>query len=167
MQLFKKQENGIFSLKELKKFKLLKDLSKSELKQLSGFLEERRYKPGEVLFKSGYPHAVLFFVAEGEVEIYLEKDNEEIKLVKKEKNEHFGEVGLFIEIDRTANARSDGESRLLALSKKNFNDFVRLNPRGGVKILRIISSILCQQMIENNKRLKELTSEPDKEETQI
>ncbi len=141
------------TLEKLKSFDLFKDLSGKELKQISNLLIERPYKAGEIVYKINYPHTVLYFVAEGEIKIYLEKDGEELELIRKKKNEHFGEVGLFLEMSRTASARAEEPSLLLAMTKKEFHEFINLYPKTGVKILKAISSFLCRIMVMGNEKL--------------
>ncbi len=141
------------TLEKLKNFDLLKDLSNKELKQISNLLIERPYKAGEIVYKINYPHTVLYFVAEGEIKIFLEKDGEEIELIRKKKNEHFGEVGLFLEMNRTASARAEEPSLLLAMTKKEFHEFIDIYPKIGVKILKAVSSFLCRIMIMSNEKI--------------
>lgn len=140
----------------LKQYDLLKGLRKRELRQINNLLVERRYKKGEVIYKKGYPHTVLYFVAEGDVLIYLEKDGDEIELLHKKPFEHFGEVGLFMDMNRTASARAVEDTILLSLTKKNFNEFVRNSSKIGVKIMSNISAYLCRMLVKNNQIITNL-----------
>lgn len=154
------KEGNYLSVKELGKYSILKSLSKKDRKQLSNLLLERHYQEGELVYRINYPHTVLYFVAEGEIKIFLEEDGQDLDLINKKQYEHFGEIGLFLEISRTASARAVKESVLLAMTKKDFDDYIRLNPKAGNRILMEIGSRLCQIIIMNNKRIRELTSEP-------
>jgi CRP-like cAMP-binding protein len=151
-----KEQSEKSPVQELKKYDILKGLKSKELRQIYNLVVTRRFKPGEIIYKKGFPHTVLYFVAEGDVKIYLEKDDEEIELIHKKPYEHFGEVGLFIDMNRTASARAEEPTVLLSLTKKDFKEFVKNSPRVGVKILNNISNYLCQIMIENNKKIMEL-----------
>lgn len=152
----KVKSEDYLSVKELGKYAILERLSKKERKQLANLLLVRNYKEGELVYRINYPHTVLYFVAKGEINIFLEEDGEDLQLVNKGKYEHFGEIGLFLEISRTASARAIEESVLLAMTKKDFEDFIKLNPKAATKILQSIGSMLCQIIINNNKRLREL-----------
>jgi len=90
----------------LKNFYLLNQLNNKELKQISLFLLRRKFSKGEMLYKANFPHTVLYFVVEGEIKIFLENNGTEIELIRKKEYEHFGEIGLFLEMNRSAGARA-------------------------------------------------------------
>ena len=142
-------------IKEFKNYQLLEGLSNRALFQIKSMLLERNYKKGELVFKKDYPQVVLYFVAKGDIKIYLDNDGEEIELIHKKQYEHFGEMALVLDSTRTASARAEEDSVLLAMTSKDFHEFVDKNPKAGVTLLFNISRYLSEILNRSNKKLED------------
>ncbi len=146
----------------LREIDFLKHLNHYELKIFSRLMHQREYKPGEVIFREGYPHAVLYIVKRGKVDIVLEQeDGDPIKLAELNPQSFFGEIGLFIETSRTATAIASEDTILLAVSKVDFQDMIDKYPRIGVKIVYELGKGLSNNVVETNKKLREITDEQE------
>ncbi|PID28443.1 MAG: hypothetical protein CSB55_04610 [Candidatus Cloacimonadota bacterium] len=160
MNLFKSGKIKFFNklkpeFEFLKDVKFLKGLSTGELKQFSKLLHERKFKENEIIFKKGYPHAVLYIVGSGELKVILERDDSAvINLATVKKSDHFGEIGLFTESNRTATVIGKTDSVLYAVSKSDFTDFINIYPKISIKILYNISKSLCDKISKTNDKLK-------------
>ncbi|MCF7793723.1 MAG: cyclic nucleotide-binding domain-containing protein [Candidatus Cloacimonetes bacterium] len=143
-------------IKFLKKVSIFAKLSKSELKQLQQFIYTRHYKAGEPVFKKGYPNVIFFIVKEGEVRVYLTKKGEDIELDRVKPEGHFGSIGLFADVKRTASVEAVEDSVLLGISKKDLATFVGKHHQAGIKILYELGNILCDHIIKLNDRLIEV-----------
>ena len=86
----------------IKDVKFLQGLSESEKNKFSHLYYERNYSKGEYLFKEDFPHAVLYIIKSGSVEIFIHSKNEKIKLAELHEGDFLGEIGLFIDSSRTA-----------------------------------------------------------------
>jgi len=153
----KKNKESILEDKDLLKFLLTVDifnnLSKLERKNLLKFVYVRQYKKDEIVFKEGYPDVVLYVVKDGKLKVYLEK-NENIQEVNVLSTAEFvGEMGLFKHELRTASVSALEESTLLAISKRDFTDFINKFPRAGAKILYKLGEILCDHVVQLNKKI--------------
>ena len=137
----------------LSKVVLFKKLSKSEIRNLQHNLYVRNFKAGEYIFKKGYPNVVLYIVKEGELYTYLDETNKEVKIIQP--FEYFGEIGLFLEEERTANIVAKKDSVLLALSKKDMANYIAEFPKAGIKILYKLGEILCRELINSNTKLSD------------
>ncbi len=136
----------------LSEVELFENLTRNERKNLSQHLYERIYKEDEVVFKKGYPNVVMYIVKEGELQTFLDsKDGESLKTIKP--TDFFGEVGLFLEEERTATIVASKDSVLLGISKRDMNRFIDEFPRAGSKILRKLATVLCTHLINTNKTL--------------
>lgn len=136
----------------LSEVELFENLTRNERKNLSQHLYERIYKEDEVVFKKGYPNVVMYVVKEGELQTFLDsKDGESLKTIKPA--DFFGEVGLFLEEERTATIVASKDSVLLGISKRDMNRFIDEFPRAGSKILRKLATVLCTHLINTNKTL--------------
>jgi CRP-like cAMP-binding protein len=140
--------------KDLLKFLLSVDifdnLSKLERKNLLKYIYLRNYKKDEIIFKQNYPDVVLYVVKSGSLKVYLE-ENSEVKEVNVLKTKEFvGEMGLFLDENRTASVSALEDSVLLAISKKDLSEFIAKFPRAGAKILYKLGKILCEHIINLN-----------------
>jgi CRP-like cAMP-binding protein len=133
------------------KVELFNELSKRELKILSMYCYPRTFKAGETIFKKGYPNVAFYIVQSGLLSIYLEEKEEKIEIQKIEPKQFFGEIGLFLEDTRTANIETIEDSKLIAISKKEFVKFIETKPRSGIKILYKMGEILSSQILEFSK----------------
>lgn len=148
-------------IKNLEHYQLLKGLSERELRLIRNLLLERHYKKGEQVFRRNYPQVVLYFVAQGDIKIYLDNNGEEIELIHKVQHDHFGEMALVLESTRTASARAEEDSILLAMTSKDFKEFVDKNPKAGNKLLFNISRYLSELLKMSNKRLEDTQNKKD------
>ncbi|MCF7913404.1 MAG: cyclic nucleotide-binding domain-containing protein [Candidatus Cloacimonetes bacterium] len=151
-------------IEELKNYKLLNGLKTKGLKQIRNLLLKREFKKGEQVFRANYPQVVLFFVAEGDIKIYLDNDGEELVLTHKVKYEHFGEMALILESTRTASARAEEDSTLLAMTSKDFEDFINKNPSSGIILLKNIGRFLSEMLRKNNEMMKNLQNKNNEKE---
>lgn len=148
-------------LKILSTVSFLNMLNNFEMRAFARLFIERKYKKGEIVFKEGFPHSVLYMVGVGDIEVYLEKEGQEITISHYMDNSHFGEVGLFLDTNRIANARASKDSTIYAVSKTDFKKFVQTYPVTGVKVLYNLGESLALSLIRTNKKLKEHGFETD------
>jgi CRP-like cAMP-binding protein len=80
----------------------------------------KTYQDGEVIYRQGEKGACMYVILDGKVEVYLEKDGQEVPLRLCREGDFLGETALFNEETRSVNARSLGHARLLTVDKKNF-----------------------------------------------
>lgn len=78
--------------------------------------ETTMYLAGQVLFREGDPSGGLFFIKEGRIEIYRERDGTEILLGTSNPGDVLGTVTLFSKEPRTASARAVTQSTVLHLN---------------------------------------------------
>ncbi|HHE40654.1 MAG TPA: cyclic nucleotide-binding domain-containing protein [Candidatus Cloacimonetes bacterium] len=157
----------------LSEVELFENLTRNERKNLSQHLYERTYKADEIVFKKGYPNVVMYVVKEGELQTFLDStEGENLKTIKTA--DFFGEVGLFLEEERTATIVASKDSILLGISKRDMNRFIDELPRAGSKILRKLATVLCSHLINTNKalaskrdELKNLKKQLEESECQI
>ncbi|HHI87701.1 MAG TPA: cyclic nucleotide-binding domain-containing protein [Candidatus Cloacimonetes bacterium] len=139
-------------IKFLSEVELFDNLTRNERRNLSQHLYERKYKGEEIVFKKGYPNVVMYIVKEGELQTYLDTpEGENLKTIKPK--DYFGEVGLFLEEERTATIVASKDSVLLGISKRDMSRFIDEYPRAGSKILRKLASVLCTHLIRTNETL--------------
>ncbi|HEX37973.1 MAG TPA: cyclic nucleotide-binding domain-containing protein [Candidatus Cloacimonetes bacterium] len=139
-------------IKFLSEVELFEDLTRNERRNLQEHLYQRKYKEDEIVFKKGYPNVVMYIVKEGELQTFIGSlEGENIKTIKPK--DFFGEIGLFLEEERTATIVASKDSVLLGISKRDMNRFIDEHPRAGSKILRRLASVISSHLIATNQTL--------------
>ncbi len=78
----------------------------------------QNFPPNTLLFEAGDTASEVYFLLDGQVEI-LDAQEEQIHLV--EPGECFGEIGVMLDLPRTATAKTLTDARVVALSAETFN----------------------------------------------
>ena len=100
----------------------------------------KTYPDGTLIFHQGETGNSMYVILEGEVEIFLEKDGEEISLARRGAGDFLGEMALLTQEKRSASARAKGPVRLLTLDKKNFLRRVHEDPTIAFRLVEVLSS---------------------------
>src|SRR5208337_2888904 len=85
------------------------------------------------------PGAELYIIQEGKVKITKLVNNNEILLAVLKKGDIFGEMSLLDNKPRSASAISFGQTKLMAVSKANFEPMVQAHPEIATKIIELLS----------------------------
>jgi signal-transduction protein with cAMP-binding, CBS, and nucleotidyltransferase domain len=118
----------------LKKVSFMKALTNSQIVMFARFIHVRNFEAGEFIFKEDYPHVVLFFIKQGEVEILPHRNAKE-PIVKLTKYHYIGIEELFQGSLRWNSAVAKTDCALLGISKYDFKSYIKRDPRAGIKIL--------------------------------
>lgn len=101
-----------------------------------------QYNDGEQIIKQGEEGNCLYVIQEGQVAIFRENNDQEIKIAELGPSEFFGEMGLFEKDVRSATVRSIGNSRILTIDKKNFYKTIQKDPSLAYRLLENMSKRL-------------------------
>jgi rhodanese-related sulfurtransferase len=108
---------------------ILGDLPPGELDQLAEAVQIRVALPKEMIFKEGDPPDAFYIIGSGRVRVFVRhKDRIERDFSVRGPGSHFGEVALLTGETRTANVESLVETRLVVLSKEQFERILRDHP---------------------------------------
>ena len=108
----------------------------------------KTYEDGEIIIQQGDEGNCMYVIQEGQVEVILENEGQEIKVGVRDKGEFIGEMAIFDRDVRSATIRSLGQSRVLTVDKKNFLRRVHEDPSLAFRLVEIMS-----------KRIRELGEE--------
>lgn len=134
---------------------LFRYLSDYEIETLSPFLEYRRYKKGEVLFREGDPGDFICFISSGKMEITkktLFKDKQVILAVLA-KGSLMGERSIIDGKPRSATATALETSDILTLKSGLFEVLVEEHPNIAVKLLWSVVEILNLRLDKASDRI--------------
>lgn len=108
----------------------------------------RVFQDGEIIVRQGDKGDCLFIVQEGQVQILIENQGEEILLRTAGKNELIGEMAIFRRDVRSATARAQGTVRALTLDRNNFLKRITEEPSLAFRIIEAMSKRICDLSIE-------------------
>jgi CRP/FNR family transcriptional regulator len=97
------------------------------------------YQDGQIIFLEHEPGAELFIIQEGKVKITKLVNNNEVLLAVLKKGDIFGEMSLLDNKPRSASAIAFGNTKLMVVSKANFEPTVQAHPEIATKIIELLS----------------------------
>jgi len=77
------------------------------------------YLDGDVIIRQGEVGDCMFVIQEGQAEVILENQGQEILLTVQDTGDFFGEMALFDKDVRSATVRALGDTKVLTVDKKN------------------------------------------------
>jgi sigma-B regulation protein RsbU (phosphoserine phosphatase) len=125
----------------LKHVPLFGSLPSGELADMAVSLRERRYLAGAVLFREGDYGDRFYIVLDGQIEIVKALDtDDERTLGLRGAGEFVGEMSLLSQDGlRTASVRAHEESRVLELTRADFDALLHRHPLLAYEMLRVLS----------------------------
>ena len=124
---------------DLKRVPLFADLDERQLRKLGEHFRERNLAVGTSVVQEGTMSGVGFFVvADGEVSV--SKGGDEVATLGP--GDHFGELALISEKERSATVTAKTEVRALEIPFWDFRDFAHANPDVTWKLLQHVVEML-------------------------
>jgi CRP-like cAMP-binding protein len=99
----------------------------------------RVYQDQETIYCQGEAGDFMFVILEGKVELYVDRDGQEVSIKLCRDGEFVGEMALFQREKRSSNARAIGKARLLTVDKKNFLRRVQEDPTIALRLVQNLS----------------------------
>jgi CRP/FNR family cyclic AMP-dependent transcriptional regulator len=114
-------------------------LSDRQVKRLAGKLKERQFLPGTSVVQAGEMSGIGFFViTDGEATVTI-AENEVATLGP---GDHFGELALIAERERTATVTAVTRLDCLELTAWDFREFVQSDPDVSWRLLQYVVDLL-------------------------
>ena len=130
----------------LKGVNMFETMSADELKILSNISREIQIEAGKVLFEQGDPCDYLYVIVEGEIEIILNQENGEPKILATlGPPTSFGEIALFGDEGRSAGARASKDTSLLGIEKEPLLELIHDHPNISIAIIGQLANIIRSQ----------------------
>ncbi len=103
-------------------------------------MEKREYKPGQHIFKAGEKSDEMYLLLEGEIGIFLPSNESKEPNFLITGNEIFGEMGVIEDELRSASARAMNPTKIVAVTKKEFEAKANAADPFVKGVLRILST---------------------------
>lgn len=139
---------------------LLKNFTPQEIQQIRCFLKHKIYKMDEPVFTQGDIGDGAYFIARGDIDIFLEFDNLQGKKRVQTISEgnFFGEMSLFTQSNRSATAIAQRDTVCFHLDLADYKKLVHEHPHISFKLLNSVCSILANRLQYANNLIVELES---------
>jgi CRP/FNR family cyclic AMP-dependent transcriptional regulator len=152
------KKDGLHSF--FKNITVLKSFTDNEVRIFTTFLHRREFQNQEVIFKEGDSGYGFYFIFSGSVNILINHESQSAPgefVLKLEKSQYFGEMGLLEEFNRrTATAVASENTVLLGLFKPDLEMMLEQYPVMGAKFLRETALIMAERMGQLTKEIKVL-----------
>lgn len=125
----------------LRAVSIFADLEPSALTALERVAEARDYEEGAVIVSEEEPGDALFVLLRGRVKVVLygASGREMILSIFKTPGDFFGEMSLLDDEPRSASVIASDRSRLLTLSRREFQAHITAHPRTALRVLTELS----------------------------
>ena len=128
---------------------IFSDIPRRVLRHLVDGMYHRHYHNNEVIFQAGDPGLGMYLVLSGAVVIQLDGK----QLAELKPGDFFGEVALFGDEVRTADATASGDSELIGFFRPDLQEWVERSPKLGVKVLFQLGKVLAERLRRTNDHL--------------
>jgi CRP/FNR family cyclic AMP-dependent transcriptional regulator len=141
----------------LRGLEIFKSLTDDELNRVGEICVRKDYTPGEYIFHEGEPGNRLFIVLDGEVRIsrQIPGAGEEALAVLK-RGALFGEMSVFDRSERSTDAIANTTTRLLTISRPEFEMLLDFHRDIAYKVLWAMVRILSGRLRMTNDSLRSL-----------
>jgi CRP-like cAMP-binding protein len=126
----------------LKSVDLFSELSQRQLRRLAAKFKDRRFKEGDTVVQQGRMSGVGFFVVtDGEATVSISGR----PVGKLGPGDHFGELALIAERERTATIKAKTPLTCLEIPIWDFREFVKNDSNAAWKLLQHVTRTLLDQ----------------------
>ena len=131
------------TVERLKQISFFAEMPDYDLGQIAEIIEEKHYRPGQMIIEEHTEAERFFIISTGKIEISKRfEDGEEFVLAVHSDGEFFGEMALLDEGRRSANARALEDTTVLEISRPNFETLLYKAPVLAYSIMKELSSRL-------------------------
>jgi len=138
----------------LKQVPIFRDFSDKDFSEVEKLIHHRNYSTGDFIFKNRAPGEGMYIIMHGAVKITIgTRAKDENILAELGEGDFFGELALFDDEPRSANAIATKDSELLGLFQQDLFTLQERNPVLGLKILLNLGRVLGDRLRGTNNLL--------------
>ena len=123
---------------------VLGQLPQEKWDELARAVEDLVVAPGTVIFRQGDPGDKFYLIRTGRVRVFREDASLETELSVLQAGDDFGEMALFMDEPRSATVAALEETRLMVLSKEQFQSILKGFPNVTFAFVRQMSERLLR-----------------------
>ena len=142
-------------LTDLSSLELFQGFSNEVMNALLTITEQKQYKKGKLVFRSGDVNDEIYIVKSGTVRILLKmNDEKEHHILTVATGGIFGELAFLDNVTRSADARAESDLELYVLSKEKFMVVTLQYPDVAGRFYEHLALIMANRLRQSNKELK-------------
>lgn len=131
----------------LERAQMFSDFPRSDIQLLAHFARAYAVKKGDIIFKEGHKGSFMCVVIEGRVDILKESDSHEKKRITTVRpGKSMGEMSIIDELPYSATAIATEETKLVLITKLNFDLMTERHPELGLHVMRKIAKLLSLRL---------------------
>jgi len=123
---------------------VLGQLPQEKWDELARAVEDLVVAPGTVIFRQGDPGDKFYLIRTGRVRVFRQDAGLETELAVLQAGDDFGEMALFMDEPRSATVAALEETRLMVLSKEQFQSILKDFPNVTFAFVRQMSERLLR-----------------------
>lgn len=136
---------------------MLAKLDPTRIKLLAFTGQLQRFSPGEYLMRVGDSSDCTFLILVGGVDAVVDSAKGEILLTRAGPNDMVGEMGVLMNVPRTAGVRANSDVQALRITAKMFLRLVSESPEVALDVMRT----LAERVLLNSRQVERLHRELD------
>jgi len=155
--LIKEEMSGVqrdMQILELRDISVFQDLSPEQLHLVQHYVRPVSSRKGEIIFREGEPGDGIYFILSGYVSVFT--GNRDHRLATFADGVFFGEMSILEDKPRSATVRAETDTKLLFMSKKDFQQLTESEPSLAAHILRRLSRDLSHRLRMTNAEVRAL-----------
>lgn len=156
-----KTNSKVLDFESVRNTPLLNNMDKTDHAELMKIAHIREYSAGERVFSEGTLGICFYYIIKGSVDI-VGDDNVNTNVLRTyNENAFFSEVHLFSEHTHTVSCIAKELTKLLVISKPDFEELIRLKPKTASKLLLNFLEFFSSQLdklYKENKLIMEKMS---------
>jgi SulP family sulfate permease len=134
---------------------IFKQLSPEQLQLVEKYVQPRTFKTSEVIFQEGDPGDGIYFILSGYVSVWAKmgKDIRATRLATFVQGVFFGEMSILDDKARSATVQAETDTKLLFMSKEDFQQITRDQPLLAAYILHAMARELSYRLRMSNSEV--------------
>jgi CRP/FNR family transcriptional regulator/CRP/FNR family cyclic AMP-dependent transcriptional regulator len=137
-------------------FPALKTLTQTQMDNLRSAWEARRLSAGEDLIHRGEKGGEIYFLLEGELDVYIPQGAREVELARLRAPAVVGELELLTGLPRTASVRAHTDAELVAIPQEKVEARVDDGDTAVLKMMLVISRMTAVRLVALTEKFIEI-----------
>lgn len=155
-----RSEKGRLSL--LGQIDALEQLETEYLEMIASRMVLRFFETGDVLFKEGEPGESMYIVVVGVLKVSVSRNGAELDIAQITPGQFFGEMSMLTGEPRTATIKAATDVIAYEINREHLSEVFEKQP----KTIEIISTVIAQRQLSNNKTMEKLSENDRKNEVE-
>ena len=131
----------------LESAQMFTEFTRPEILQLASFARAYSVDKGVTIFKEGQKGSFMCIIIEGRVDIFKQSDTRENKRITTVRpGKSMGEMSILDELPHSATTIATEDTKLVMITKHNFDKLTEKHPELGLKVLRKIAKLLSLRL---------------------